>query len=303
MGISSFAGIAVILMLIPITSSVSRYLKKLQSRMAKVRDERIKVSNEVLGGMKVVKFQAWEKEFENRINSIRDQELMLYKRYCIMQSVSGAIFTTVPLIVAIVTFMAYIGLGNTLDVATALTSLALFEILRFPLFMLPNVLNNLVEAKVSIDRVQSFLLEPERELVLSHPLKKPGVLMKKTTLIWDSKTSTQNGEKDKNKSGNKIKTRNKMITRLISSLENRIKNSITSTNKETKNINIHEKNSISLNILENGEKNQYNKNGNHVNEHSEYSTEKSVDDDEEEDEDLGLEISDMDEFPLILGES
>ncbi len=67
----------------------------------------------------------------------------------IAQSLSGAVFTTIPILVGVCTFIAYIALGNTLDVATALTSLALFDILRFPLFMLPNVLNNIVEAKVS----------------------------------------------------------------------------------------------------------------------------------------------------------
>ena len=72
-----------------------------------------------------------------------------WRRYCIAQSLSGAVYTTIPLLVGIFTFIAYIGTGHTLDVATALTSLALFEILRFPLFMLPNVLNNVVEARVS----------------------------------------------------------------------------------------------------------------------------------------------------------
>ena len=189
MGVASLAGIAVILLLIPLTGKVSKILKGLQSEMAKVRDERIKVSNEVLGGMKVIKFQAWEAEFEKRINEIRDRELAIFRRYCIMQSVSGAVFTTVPLLVSIVTFTTYIGVGNELDVATALTSLALFEILRFPLFMLPNVLNNLVEAKVSIDRVQSFLLEPERELVSSKSLTGPGLFMKSSTLIWDGQNT------------------------------------------------------------------------------------------------------------------
>ena len=189
MGVASLAGIAVILLLIPLTGKVSKILKSLQSQMAKVRDERIKVSNEVLGGMKVIKFQAWEAEFEKRINEIRDRELAIFRKYCIMQSVSGAVFTTVPLLVSIVTFATYIGVGNELDVATALTSLALFEILRFPLFMLPNVLNNLVEAKVSIDRVQSFLLEPERELVSSRSLTGPGVFMKSSTLIWDGQNT------------------------------------------------------------------------------------------------------------------
>ena len=67
--------------------------------------------------------------------------------------------------VACSTFAVYVLLGNELDVATALTSLALFELLRFPLYMLPNVINNLVEAKVSVDRVQSFLLESEYQPV------------------------------------------------------------------------------------------------------------------------------------------
>ena len=187
MGISSLAGIAVILLLIPFTGKISKIQKGLQSQMAKVRDERIKVSNEVLGGMKVIKFQAWEAEFEKRINEIRDKELAIFRKYCIMQSVSGAIFTSVPLLVSIVTFTTYIATGNKLDVATALTSLALFEILRFPLFMLPNVLNNLVEAKVSIDRVQGFLMEPEREPVSSKSLIEPGLFMTSSTLIWDGK--------------------------------------------------------------------------------------------------------------------
>lgn len=204
MGIASLAGIAVILLLIPMTGKISTILKRLQSQMAKVRDERIKISNEVLGGMKVIKFQAWEGEFEKRINEIRDRELVIFRKYCIMQSLSGAVFTAVPLLVSIVTFTTYIATGHVLDVATALTSLALFEILRFPLFMLPNVLNNLVEAKVSVDRVQGFLLEPERELVSSKGLEEPGLFMQNSTLIWDGQ-STVKDDRKKNSKANEPK--------------------------------------------------------------------------------------------------
>jgi ATP-binding cassette, subfamily C (CFTR/MRP), member 1 len=53
-------------------------------------------------------------------------------------------------------------LGNRLDIATALTSLALFKLLRFPLFMFPQVINNVVEATVSVERIQSYLLAKDR---------------------------------------------------------------------------------------------------------------------------------------------
>ena len=49
--------------------------------------------------------------------------------------------------------------------ARALTSLALFDLLRFPLFMLPNVINSLIEASVSVQRLQTYLLEAEKYTV------------------------------------------------------------------------------------------------------------------------------------------
>ncbi len=56
---------------------------------------------------------------------------------------------------------------------------------RFPLYMLPNVINSLVEAKVSVDRVESFLLEAEKIYVPEAPLKRNGVCMNKATLAYE----------------------------------------------------------------------------------------------------------------------
>eukprot|EP01039_Chlorochromonas_danica_P007900 gene7900-8715_t len=186
LGISCLSGMAVIVVAIPVTSKVSQHMKTLQKALSKIRDERIKLTNEVLSGMKVIKLQAWEQEFSQRILSVRREELATFRRYTLAQAFSGALFTTIPLLVAILTFATYIALGNHLDVATALTSLALFDLLRFPLFMLPNVINNVVEARVSIDRVESFLLEPERFPVPAYPLKQKGVLLHKATLVYDA---------------------------------------------------------------------------------------------------------------------
>jgi ATP-binding cassette subfamily C (CFTR/MRP) protein 1 len=55
-------------------------MKTLQRQLSKIRDERIKLSNEVLAGMKVIKLQAWEKEFQNRIIDVRNNELRVFRR-------------------------------------------------------------------------------------------------------------------------------------------------------------------------------------------------------------------------------
>lgn len=51
--------------------------------------------------------------------------------------------TAIPTLIPVVTFGTYLFLGNTLTSAEAFTSLALFNVLRFPLFLVPQLLNML----------------------------------------------------------------------------------------------------------------------------------------------------------------
>eukprot|EP01041_Mallomonas_annulata_P007311 gene7311-14905_t len=185
-GPSCLGGVAVIVSCIPITGKISAYLKTIQKELSGIRDDRVKITSEVLGGIKVIKLQAWEEEFQKRLNEVRDKEMELYRRYMIMQSISGTFASSIPLLVAIATFFAFIATGGVLDVATALTALALFEVLRFPLFMFPTVMNSLIEAKVALDRIKGFLLDPEKEPVPPRHLRAPGVMLKRATLVWDS---------------------------------------------------------------------------------------------------------------------
>jgi ATP-binding cassette subfamily C (CFTR/MRP) protein 1 len=100
-GISALAGVFVIVLTIPLTNRIATVSKKLQKKISTVRDERVKMSNEVLSGMKVIKFQAWEKECEGRLGKIREKELSLFWDYCVVQCLSGALYATVPLLVEI----------------------------------------------------------------------------------------------------------------------------------------------------------------------------------------------------------
>jgi ABC-type multidrug transport system fused ATPase/permease subunit len=147
LGASCLGGVAVIIVMMPVTKKVGKYLGGLQKKLMKVKDERLKINNEVLSGVKVIKLQAWEKSFEDKIEELRNQEVQHLKKYMTFQALSGTLWSTVPLLVAVATFTSYVASGQELEVEVALTSLALFEILRFPLFMLPNVINNLVEAR------------------------------------------------------------------------------------------------------------------------------------------------------------
>ncbi|KAG7390174.1 ATP-binding cassette sub- C member 8 [Phytophthora pseudosyringae] len=194
-GVATFAGVAVILLIIPLMTVISKAMRKLQQRLMQVKDERIKICVEVLSGIKVVKLKAWENSFGQRVMKFRDEELARLRTYVFARSGSNTIFSFVPSLVTVVSFSAYVLLGHTLDVGTALTSLALFNILRFPLFMLPQVLNNVVEASVSFDRLRSYFLAEERTKVSEGDLTEVGISVQGGDFKWDAAPPAEGDKK------------------------------------------------------------------------------------------------------------
>ncbi|KAG7392916.1 ATP-binding cassette sub- C member 8, partial [Phytophthora boehmeriae] len=185
-GPATFAGVAVIILMLPVTAGISKLMRRLQLKLMKVKDERIKICNEVLAGMKVIKLQAWEHSFTKRVLEFRSEELSKLRTYIYARSGSMTLFSAIPSLVTVASFWTYVKLGNTLDVGTALTSLALFNILRFPLFMLPQVLNSIVEASVSIDRLSSYFQEEEREKVGPGDLDSVGIRTRHADFMWET---------------------------------------------------------------------------------------------------------------------
>lgn len=172
--------------MIPVTKGVASWMGVLQKRLMTAKDRRVELNGEVLAGMKVIKFQAWEEPFQERILQLRDIELGHLFRYYIGTSFSRMLWTFTPLAVALATFAVYVHTGHKLDVASALTSLTLFEILRFPLFMLPQVINNTVEALVSLRRIREFLLCREYESVTPGSLSEVGVRMRNVSAVYET---------------------------------------------------------------------------------------------------------------------
>ena len=66
----------------------------------KQKDQRIKLMNEVLNGMKVLKLYAWETSFKDKINVIREAELVTLQKYAYLQAVSSFTWTCAPFLVS-----------------------------------------------------------------------------------------------------------------------------------------------------------------------------------------------------------
>ncbi|XP_045534713.1 multidrug resistance-associated protein 1 isoform X4 [Papilio machaon] len=159
LGPSVLAGLAVMIVLIPVNGLIANRVKTLQIKQMKYKDERVKLMNEVLNGIKVLKMYAWEPSFEDQIHKIRNKEMIVLKQTAYLNSATSFIWSCAPFLVSLMSFGCFVLVNETevLDSERAFVALSLFNILRFPLSMLPNVISNVVQTSVGIKRLNKFM--------------------------------------------------------------------------------------------------------------------------------------------------
>ncbi|KAL3051996.1 hypothetical protein OYC64_002087 [Pagothenia borchgrevinki] len=163
LGPSVLAGVAVMIMLIPLNAVIAMKTRAYQVEQMQYKDARIKLMNEILNGIKVLKLYAWENSFKKKVLDIRQKELDVLRKTAYLGALSTMAWTSAPFLVALTTFAVYVSIdeNNILDAEKAFVSLSLFNILRFPLNMLPQVISSMVQASVSLKRIESFLSHEE----------------------------------------------------------------------------------------------------------------------------------------------
>lgn len=165
LGPSIFAGIGVMVCLIPLNAFIAKKMRSFNALQMKFKDSRIKLMAEILNGIKVLKLYAWEDSFEDKILQKRQLELDVFKRMSFYAAGSSFLWTCSPILVSVATFATYILSSdkNVLDPEKAFVSLSLFNILRFPMIMLTQLIASLIQAFVSVKRLEVFLMSEELE--------------------------------------------------------------------------------------------------------------------------------------------
>ncbi len=73
--------------------------------------------NEILYGIRVVKFYSWEDHFVRKINTFRDAELQSLKGRKYLDALCVYFWATTPVLISILTFTTYSLMGNKLTAA------------------------------------------------------------------------------------------------------------------------------------------------------------------------------------------
>nr|AAF61707.1 canalicular multispecific organic anion transporter cMOAT [Mus musculus] len=166
LGPSILAGVGLMVLLVPVNGVLATKIRKIQVQNMKNKDKRLKIMNEILSGIKILKYFAWEPSFKEQVNSIRKKELRNLLRFSQLQTILIFILHLTPTLVSVITFSVYVLVDsqNVLNAEKAFTSITLFNILRFPLAMLPMVISSVIQASVSVDRLEQYLGSDDLDL-------------------------------------------------------------------------------------------------------------------------------------------
>ncbi|KAE9367318.1 P-loop containing nucleoside triphosphate hydrolase protein [Stipitochalara longipes BDJ] len=190
---SLLAGMVSILLVFPVNKWLTYRYGAFQKKLMAIRDKKTKVVSEALQGIRQIKFSANEPEWTAKINKARDEELAqlwqtkLNNLYMMLGAEIGPVLLTVS------TLATFAWLKGTLLPSVAFTALGVLMQLEGVLGMLPFLLVLGINAKVSCDRIDAFLKQPEKP---ENTLPGDSIIFNKASVSFPSKSILEEKDED-----------------------------------------------------------------------------------------------------------
>jgi ABC-type multidrug transport system fused ATPase/permease subunit len=192
-GLSFLAGIGIMVLMIPINSVIARFMKSLQIKQMGNKDQRTRLMTEILNNMRSIKLYAWTTAFMNKLSYVRnDLELSTLRKIGATQAFANFAWSTTPFLVSCSTFAMFVlTQKRPLTTEIVFPALTLFNLLTFPLTMLPLLITQIIEASVAVGRVTSYLTadELQQDAIVQEPtveeVGEESVRIRDATFTWN----------------------------------------------------------------------------------------------------------------------
>ncbi|BDD59487.1 hypothetical protein MAP00_004694 [Monascus purpureus] len=192
-GPSMFAGIGVMILMVPLNGAIARIMKTLQVTQMRNKDARTRLMTEILNSMKSIKLYAWNTAFMNKLNHIRnDLELNTLRKIGATQSIANFTWQSTPFLVSCSTFTVFVlTRDRPLTTEIVFPALTLFNLLTFPLSILPMVITSIIEASVAVKRLTDYFTAEELQsdaVVYEEPVAHVGdesVVIREASFTWN----------------------------------------------------------------------------------------------------------------------
>jgi ABC-type multidrug transport system fused ATPase/permease subunit len=135
MGPATLAGIAVLVMFVPVVQWITKRMLAIRQKRIKMTDQRIEIVSSMLRGIKVTKLNSYEENYKRRVLEARNQELVYLRQELRIWGLSLVLIVVSPILASAVTFTFFVLINedNILTASTSFSVWLLFTALRFPI--------------------------------------------------------------------------------------------------------------------------------------------------------------------------
>ncbi|GAA5955029.1 hypothetical protein JCM3765_003165 [Sporobolomyces pararoseus] len=162
-GPSCLVGIGFLFLMIPPQSVAMKKMFGFRRKAMVWTDKRARLIQELLGGMKVIKFFAWEVPYLKKLQGYRAKEMKEVRNLLVSRAATTGVAMSLPTLATVLAFVTYAGTGHQQNPASIFTSFTLFQLLRMPLMMLPMSLSTITDAHNALGRLTEVFLAEERD--------------------------------------------------------------------------------------------------------------------------------------------
>ncbi|XP_036674589.3 ATP-binding cassette sub-family C member 4 [Drosophila suzukii] len=161
-GISAVIGVSFMLSFIPLQAWAAKKAAYYRQMTAERTDMRVKLMNEIIQGIQVIKMYAWEKSFARVIAEVRLKEVKAIRGTAYIHAALGCTSMISPLSVFLA-LCSYVYLGDPLTAQKVYTVSSYFNMLNDSMVTFwPMSITFIAEALVSAKRCKEFLLDGDR---------------------------------------------------------------------------------------------------------------------------------------------
>ncbi|XP_011697102.1 PREDICTED: multidrug resistance-associated protein 5-like isoform X4 [Wasmannia auropunctata] len=198
-------GMIAFLSFYPCQYFISRATGYFRLKSVNITDARVRLMSEILECIKLIKMYAWEKYFGQKLLAIRKKEERWLHKTAYFQSLSISLTPAIPVISAIITFLAHIASGSGLTAAQVFPFVSVLNAqIRTSFMFLQVALVNIAAVKITFGRIKSVLLLDEGSCQASKPIvRSQAVAIANGTFVCDSiklQTDASTDSKKKKKS-------------------------------------------------------------------------------------------------------
>ncbi|CAK1599799.1 unnamed protein product [Parnassius mnemosyne] len=164
-GFAPYVGLfGVFLLVVPVQAGLTKLTSMVRRTTAKRTDRRIKLMNELINGIQVIKMYAWEKPFRSMVTEAREKELKSLQRSVFIRSVFVGFMLFTERSTLFITSLTIVLTGSMLTATLIYPIQQFFSIVQMNLtFILPIAIASLSEMFVALERIQSVLVMEERD--------------------------------------------------------------------------------------------------------------------------------------------